>query len=122
MSGFDIPPIRGFDKSFGLPQGPMQSPEIFKAPDIKPLGDDNPGGLPVGPAKPFEGVLADSLEGVVKLRTESKEMVRDMVMGEDVELHDVMIAGKKSEMAFNLMLEVRNKLIDAWEKLSRSVH
>ena len=42
------------------------------------------------------------------------------VMGEDVELHDVMLAGGKSEVAFNLMLEVRNKLIDAWEKLSRS--
>ena len=43
-----------------------------------------------------------------------------MVMGEDVELHDVMIAGSKSEVAFNLLLEVRNKLVDAWEKLSRS--
>ena len=43
-----------------------------------------------------------------------------MVMGEDVELHDVMIASSKSEVAFNLLLEVRNKMVDAWEQLSRS--
>jgi flagellar hook-basal body complex protein FliE len=42
------------------------------------------------------------------------------VLGEEVELHDVLIAGSKSEVAFNLLLEVRNKLVDAWEQLSRS--
>jgi flagellar hook-basal body complex protein FliE len=31
-----------------------------------------------------------------------------------------MAAANKSEVAFNLMLEVRNKLVEAWEKLSRS--
>jgi flagellar hook-basal body complex protein FliE len=32
-----------------------------------------------------------------------------------------MIAANKSEVAFNLVLEVRNKMVEAWEKLSRSV-
>lgn len=120
MSGFDIPNIRGFDQSFGLPQGPMRPSEIFQSPEVKPTGDGSPNDLAVGGSKPFEGVLADKIQDVVDLRSKSKEMVRGMVMGEDVELHDVMIAGSKSEVAFNLMLEVRNKLVDAWEKLSRS--
>jgi flagellar hook-basal body complex protein FliE len=42
-------------------------------------------------------------------------------MGEPVALHDVMASMGKSEVAFNLVLEVRNRLVDAWEKLSRSV-
>jgi len=120
MSGFDIPPIRGFDSGFKLPQGPMRSPEIFKIPDLKPIGNDGSDPLSVGTAKPFEGVLADSLETVANLQADTRNKVRGMVMGEDVELHDVMIAGSKSEVAFNLLLEVRNKLVDAWEKLSRS--
>ena len=122
MSGFDIPNIRGFDKTFGMPQGPVQLREIYQSPEIKPTGDDPTEGLSIGSSKPFDGVLADSIQDVVNLRSKSKEMVRGLVMGEDVELHDVMIAGSKSEVAFNLMLEVRNKLIDAWEKLSRSMH
>ena len=44
-----------------------------------------------------------------------------LATGEPVALHDVMVSMGKSEVAFNLLLEVRNKLIDAWEKLSRSV-
>ena len=42
-------------------------------------------------------------------------------MGEPVALHDVMSSMAKSEVAFNFVLEVRNRLVDAWEKLSRSV-
>jgi flagellar hook-basal body complex protein FliE len=120
MSGFDLPSIRGFDSSFKLPQGPMQSPEVFKIPDLGPVGNDGPDGLSVGGGKPFEGVLADSLQSVSNLQADVRGKVRGMVMGEDVELHDVMIAGSKAEVAFNLLLEVRNKMVDAWEKLSRS--
>ena len=120
MSGFDIPPIRGFDGSFGMPQGPARSPEIFKVPDVQPIGNDNPQGPSVGDSKPFDGFLADSVQKVADLQADTKQKVKGMVMGEDVELHDVMIAGQKSTVAFNLLLEVRNKLVDAWEKLSRS--
>ncbi|MCK5944163.1 MAG: flagellar hook-basal body complex protein FliE [Planctomycetes bacterium] len=120
MSGFDLPPIRGLDQSLqGLqqPQRPFASPEVLG--DQDPFGGTQPGGG-VDKATPFSGVLADSLGTVRGLQLDVKDKVRGMVMGEDVELHDVMIAGSKSEVAFNLLLEVRNKMIDAWEKLSRS--
>ncbi len=45
---------------------------------------------------------------------------RGLALGEGVELHDVLIASSKSEVAFNLLLDVRNKLVDAWEKLTGS--
>ena len=130
MTGFDLGPIKGFD--LGMPQGgPLQGPaqeslqglEGFQGPAI-PNGEgfdtrvDVSGG---GRAKPFAGVLADSLDHVKGLQDDVRYKVRGLVMGEDVELHDVLIAGSKSEVAFNLLLEVRNKMVDAWEKLSRSV-
>ena len=123
MSGFDLPPIQGFD--IGMPQRNdalkaalenlgnlegLQGP-VAPAREVREIG---------GTAKPFDGVLADSLDLVKGLQDDTREKVRGLVMGEDVELHDVMIAGNKSEAAFNLLLEVRNKLVDAWEKLSRS--
>jgi len=120
MSGFDLPPIRGFDQSFQKPQQPFVSPEVR---GLDALQGDGPGpekGSDVDTAQPFSGVLADSLNTVRGLQMDVKDKVRGMVMGEDVELHDVMIAGSKSEVAFNLLLEVRNKMVDAWEKLSRS--
>ena len=122
MSGFDLPPIRGFDKGFQRPEQPFVSPELQ---DTSPLqgGVERPSSVAdvdAGTATPFSGVLADSLNEVRGLQLDVKDKVRGMVMGEDVELHDVMIASSKSEVAFNLLLEVRNKMVDAWEKLSRS--
>jgi len=121
MSGFDLPPIQGFD--LGMPQrndalrAAVEGLEGFQGPEaparrVRELGD--------GPSMPFDGVLADSLDYVKGLQDDTREKVRGLVMGEDVELHDVMIAGNKSEAAFNLLLEVRNKMVEAWEKLSRS--
>lgn len=116
MSGFDLPPIRGFDQSFQKPAQPFVSPEV-QGPE-RVVGPTE--AQPARDGTPFSGVLADSLNEVRGLQLDAKDKVRGMVMGEDVELHDVMIASSKSEVAFNLLLEVRNKMVDAWEKLSRS--
>lgn len=123
MSGFDLPPILGVDRSVPRPQGPWRSPEVsggqqpFGLPELGPLE-----GIGEGAARPspFDGVLADSIDEVRALKDDVKDKVRGLVMGEDVELHDVMIASSKSEVAFNLLLEVRNKMVEAWDKLSRS--
>lgn len=116
MSGFDLPPIRGFDQGFQKPVQPFVSPEVEgPARVVGPTG-----AAPDSEEAPFSGVLADSLNDLRGLQLDAKDKVRGMVMGEDVELHDVMIASSKSEVAFNLLLEVRNKMVDAWEKLSRS--
>lgn len=129
MSGFDLPPITGFD--IGIPRNPFagaQSPEGRQGPE----GPLPAVGLPdrlidttgatgaTGGARPFAGVLADSLDEVKGLQDDVKDKVRGLVLGDEVELHDVMIASSKSQVAFNLLLEVRNKMVDAWEKLSRS--
>ncbi|MCA3008362.1 MAG: flagellar hook-basal body complex protein FliE [Phycisphaerales bacterium] len=72
-------------------------------------------------ARGFGGMLTDALETVQSLQADTRAKTRGLALGEDVDVHDVMIAANKSEVAFNLVLEVRNKMVEAWEKLSRSV-
>jgi flagellar hook-basal body complex protein FliE len=122
MSGLDLTPIGGFD--------PMRYREVLRAagegrPGIQDpmrVGETRPRPeVPEGPRDGFAGVLAESLENVRALQDDARAKTRALALGEDVDLHDVMIAAGKSEVAFNLVLEVRNKLVDAWDKLSRSV-
>ena len=117
MSGLDLPPINGA----GI-QGPRRTPLPELPRELRPgiVGERGPDGPREPDTTPFGGVLADSLDNVRSLQNDVREKVESMVKGEGVELHDVLIAGGKSEVAFNLMLEVRNKLVEAWEKLSRS--
>ena len=70
----------------------------------------------------FKDTLNDALAEVRGLQLDSQSKYEALARGENVEVHDLMIAMGKSEVAFNLMLEVRNKLLDAWQVLSRSVN
>ena len=70
----------------------------------------------------FSAHLEDVFGEIKRLNTEVKENYEALARGEPgVEVHDLMTAMGKSEVAFNLMLEMRNKIVDAWQTLSRSV-
>lgn len=118
MSGFDLPPVIGYDQMFkSRPQGEgLGSRGIGQ--DLLPGRVD--GGENTKTESKFESKLADSLGAMRELQNDVNDKYKSLLLGEDVELHDIMAAANKSEVMFNLMLEVRNKLVDAWEKLSRS--
>jgi flagellar hook-basal body complex protein FliE len=128
MSGFDLPSLPGFDPARlqGMLERFAAQPESGPAtPSVQ--DPERFGAVPGDRARPgrsgdadFGGVLADSIARVNSLQRDVQVKVRGMALGEDVELHDVLVATNKSEVAFNLLLEVRNKLVEAWEKLSRS--
>ena len=128
MGGFDLPPVTGFDKFYrGAPlggerlggDGPAPTSGLGSDP-LTALGDAIGKAGDVGEQGPFGKALADSLGALRKMQNDVNSKYEGLITGEDVELHDVMVAANKSEVTFNLMLEVRNKLVEAWEKLSRS--
>ena len=69
----------------------------------------------------FGGALADALGQVDALQDTVGRKYQALATGQPLELHELMSAMGKSEVAFNLLLEVKNKLVDAWDKLSRAV-
>jgi len=87
-----------------------------------PAGAEGPSGAD-GPAatSAFGQSLDSALGQVAALQHDVSHKAEALAMGEPVELQDLMLSMGKSEVAFNLMIEVRNKLVDAWDKLSRAV-
>jgi len=128
MSNFDLPPLLGFDpmQRPRLPLGGIVGLEPGLRPQLigetAPPTDDGVPSIEPGGGRRFESVLDSSVGTLSDMQADVQSKVRGLVLGEGVELHDVMLAINKSEVSFNLMLEVRNKLVDAWEKLSRSVN
>jgi flagellar hook-basal body complex protein FliE len=92
---------------------------------IRSLGSIDPraaygvegGTAPRGPS--FADQLQQALGEVQSLSTRREEMVDAMVTGEVTEVHDVMIAAKEAQLAFELLLEVRNKLLEGYQELMR---
>lgn len=66
----------------------------------------------------FSDALKASLEQVNSMQKQAENMGKDFVMGkDDVSLSDVMIAGQKANIAFQATVQVRNKLVSAYQDM-----
>jgi flagellar hook-basal body complex protein FliE len=67
----------------------------------------------------FGETLQRAIADVNNLQTEAGKAVDKMVVGETVDLHEVMIAVEKARTSFDLLMEIRNKTIDAYREIMR---
>jgi flagellar hook-basal body complex protein FliE len=67
----------------------------------------------------FGDMLSQAVKDVHMLQTEASEAVQRMVVGEETDLHSVMIAAEKARTSFDLLMEIRNKTIDAYREIMR---
>ncbi len=66
---------------------------------------------------PFGGVLQGMIDQTTKADKTAQEAVTGLLNGSGVEVHDAMIATQKSDMAFELALQVRNKAVGAYQQM-----
>ncbi len=76
---------------------------------------------PEGKEKGFGEVLKTSLQEVNRLHTEADQAIRDLAAGRGEGIHETMIALEKAEISFQLMMQVRNKIIGAYEEIMRMI-
>lgn len=67
----------------------------------------------------FGSFLKDAIENVNTAQVQSDVMTEKLVRGEDVDLHNVMITAQKASIALNATMEVRNKVIEAYQEVMR---
>jgi flagellar hook-basal body complex protein FliE len=65
----------------------------------------------------FDEMLKDAVGKISQVQKDTESAVRDLSSGGDVT--SAMIAMEKADMTFQLMVEVRNRLITAYEEIMR---
>jgi flagellar hook-basal body complex protein FliE len=66
----------------------------------------------------FASALKNSLDGVAKMQNQAEDMQKTFVMGDDkVSLSDTMISMQKANIAFQTTLQVRNKVVAAYNDI-----
>ncbi len=68
-------------------------------------------------APDFKQVLMDNIEQVNKLQQDAEAAIEDLAVGRRDDVAGVMIAKQKADMAFKMLLQVRNKLVDAYAEI-----
>lgn len=67
----------------------------------------------------FADVLADSLEQVNSLQQDADASIETLATGGPTTLHDTMLAVQKADLSFRLMMQVRNKIVEAYQEVLR---
>jgi flagellar hook-basal body complex protein FliE len=67
----------------------------------------------------FGDMLGAAMDNLNRLDNNANSAIAQLAAGEDVELHQVMIAMQEADIAFQLATQVRNKLIDAYQEVMR---
>ncbi len=67
----------------------------------------------------FAAFLNKSFNDVNSMLTTSDKKAQEMAVGKSENLHDAMINFEKAETAFKLLVQVRNKALDAYHEIMR---
>jgi flagellar hook-basal body complex protein FliE len=94
----------------------MKLPGAAKPRPVTPgTSADKPGEGPLGFLEPLKGAVSDA----TKLQGKADDLAAEAAVGGDVDLHDVMISAEKAGVALNLTLQIRNRLVDAYQEVMR---
>lgn len=75
------------------------------------------GGIKTGDS--FERMLGGMIEQVNSRQAVAAEKMQRVLAGEGVPLHQAVIAMEEASVAFQLMVEVRNKLLESYQEIMR---
>lgn len=67
----------------------------------------------------FGNMLSDAINGVDSTMKASETNMQDYISGKTENVHDVMISMQRAQLSFQLMTEIRNKVIDTYNEISR---
>lgn len=65
----------------------------------------------------FQSFLTDSLQQVNSMQAEANKAVENMATGGEVNPAEVLTAVQKADLAFRLTMQIRNKLVAAYQEI-----
>lgn len=92
---------------------PVSTIRILPAePDVRRVGPEAEEGE-------FLNRLRGAMTQVERLQSTAENQVASLLDGSGVDVHSAMIAVEKADLSFQLMMQVRNKIVQAYQEVSR---
>jgi flagellar hook-basal body complex protein FliE len=71
------------------------------------------------PADGFAGFLGSAIQQVNSLQNTAEQKVTSLLTGNGQDIHAATLSVERASLAFDLMLQVRNKVVSAYQEISR---
>ncbi len=69
----------------------------------------------------FASQLRTAFDHIEKLHADADQQIAGLLSGQGEDIHRVMIAVEKANLSFQLMMQVRNKILQAYREVSGTV-
>lgn len=69
--------------------------------------------------KDFGKMLGGAIDNLAEKENTANNAIAKLAAGEDVDLHQVMLSMQEADIAFQIALQTRNKLVDAYQEIMR---
>ena len=67
----------------------------------------------------FMQTLESAIDQVQEIQGQADQKVEALLGGNGTDVHSAMIAVEKADLSFQLMMQVRNKIVQAYQEISR---
>jgi len=74
---------------------------------------------PSAPGGDFAGTLREAMNEMGNLSSQAETKVVSVLEGNGTDVHTALIAVEKADLSFQLMMQVRNKIVSAYQEISR---
>jgi flagellar hook-basal body complex protein FliE len=74
---------------------------------------------PSGDQSNFFHALESAIDKVDELQSGAEQQVTNVLRGNGQDLHAALIAVEKADLSFQLMMQVRNKIVQAYQQISQ---
>jgi flagellar hook-basal body complex protein FliE len=116
-------------RPIAMPNGAEDTAKIIPRSELEKLSSGvlQPGTVPpsLSPAVSapangsFDGFLGNMVSEVSAKQAAAGDAMKEVLAGGNMPLHQAMIAVQEASLSFQLMVEVRNKLLDSYQELMR---
>jgi flagellar hook-basal body complex protein FliE len=106
-------PVYGLQPSAGIADAPgVRGP-------LQPLSSPAETGAAQPSGESFASMLGHMVEEVNTRQTVASQAMSALQSGQNVSLHQAVISMEEANVSFQLMVEVRNKLLDSYQEIMR---
>ena len=92
----------------------------IQLPSLQPAGPIEIG----GPARPsggseFQNILQGAIGQVESSRSDANQSVQNFLSGDGEDLHTTALAVQRASLEFDMLMQVRNKVVSAYQEVMR---
>jgi flagellar hook-basal body complex protein FliE len=94
---------------------------LIKSGDLLPSGfnSEKPSGDMKGGSKDFSQVMRDTVKEINQLQTNADEAIAKVQLDNTANIHEAMVALEQASISFRALMQVRNKIVDAYQEVMR---